>query len=561
MKSLVLLFVAVFSLNGFSGENPYLLFRDINKSLSTLDLSYQNKALDKAAKIEAGFENYKVIKSLQTRLRAFSNEINNDVIDRINRNVAIIGQDLTIIHKSVKYFLHLSSRMLNLSAAFTPDEIKKLDETLITADSLESRENLLWYTIQLSVINDYLLGYRKWMTNQKFRRLVNAEDSSYDIKKKELKKYIHSLLTRNHQGMLHEAALGYDNFPTWRGRHRSRNTLFSTLEKEIETQKAKAFVSTKKPAKKLRKELRKAYRKDGFKNFWQFSLHHISGFIGNIAGAIKWRKGWLYKRPEINKEIYAHLEPLDMITEKTPFILTDSLIPGHFGHNAIWLGTKEQLIAYGLWDHPRIKPVQHLIEQGKSIIESDRKDTHLKSIEEFMKVDEFAIMRNKKIFTKYKSDVEKVYDVALSQLGKTYDFNFDVETTDKLVCSELLYQSFGHVAWPTENYIGRTTISPDNVGELLLYGKTPNKLVYYVAAHERDDLVRKDLKNMGTDMGYRFNEERSTPDYPYFEKPKKKCRKIIKEEKLWRNCSTEWTHNIYKEPVRREFPDLGEINL
>lgn len=559
MKSVIILFIALFSTSLLSAENPYLLFRDIDKNLSTLE--FNNKSLSDEQKIENAYEAFIKIKSLQDRLRTFSEELNIDVIDRINREVAIIGQDLTIMHKSVKYFLHLNSRLLALSAPLTPKEIKDIDETLITTNEIESRRNILWFAIQLTVLDDYLLGYRNWMKNQKFRRIVNAEDSSYKIKRSELKKYIQSILSKKHQKMLNRASKGFDNFPTWRNRHRSRNTDFAKIEKDILNIQAKGFVSSKSPAKDLRKELRKAYRKDGFKNFLTFSLHHISGFVGNIAGAIKWRKGWLYKREEVNNEIYSHLEPLDMITEKTPFILTDTLIPGHFGHNAIWLGTKEQLIAYGLWDHPSIKPVQHMIEKGYSIIESDRTDTHLRRLEDFMKVDEFAIMRNKKIFKKNKSEVDKVYEVALSQLGKTYDFNFDVETTDKLVCSELLYQSFGHVAWPTEKYIGRTTISPDNVGELLLYGNAPNELIYYIAAYKKGDLINKDLKNMGNDMGYRYNSERSTPELPYFEKPIKKCRKMLKENKLWRSCQTVWTQNVYKAPVPRNFPDLGELDL
>jgi hypothetical protein len=560
MKAVIILFIAIVSTSLMSAENPYLLFRDIDKDLSALNIG-SRKSLSKEQNLDNAYQAFQKIKGLQNRLRSFSNELNVDVIDRINRDVAIIGQDLTIMHKSVKYFLHLNSRLLAISAPFSPAKINDLDETLITTDEVKSRQNILWFAIQLSVLDDYLLGYRQWMNNQKFRRIVNAEDSSYKIKRSELKKYIQSLLSKKHQKMLWSASEGFDNFPTWRSRHRTRSSQFAKIEKEVLGLSSKVFVSSKDPARKLRKELRKAYRKDGFKDFLTFSLHHISGFVGNIAGAIKWRKGWLYKREKVNNEIYSHLEPLDMITEKTPFILTDTLIPGHFGHNAIWLGTKEQLIAYGLWNHPSIKPVQHMIEKGYSIIESDRTDTHLRRLEEFMKVDEFAIMRNKNIFTKNKEEVEEVYEVALSQLGKTYDFNFDVETTDKLVCSELLYQSFGHVAWPTEKYVGRTTISPDNVGELLLYGKAPNKLVYYIAAYKRDDLVRKDLRNMGIDMGYRLNAERSTPELPYFEKPVKKCRKLIKNEKLWRSCQTEWTHSIYKAPALREFPDLSENNL
>ncbi|MCM8528789.1 MAG: hypothetical protein NE327_19860, partial [Lentisphaeraceae bacterium] len=49
------------------------------------------------------------------------------------------------------------------------------------------------------------------------------------------------------------------------------------------------------------------------------------------------------------------------------------------------------------------------------------------------------------------------------QLGKEYDFNFDVETIDKIVCSELVYQVFTDIKWPTEKALGRHTISPDNV--------------------------------------------------------------------------------------------------
>lgn len=561
MKGLIFVFIFLTSFNTFAGENPHLLFRDINKTLGSLDYSFQEKNSTREEKITAALTNYKSIKKLQERLRTFSDKLNNDVIDRINRGVAIIGQDLTIIHKSVQYYMHLSSRMLSLSAPFTPRELKNIDQTLITSNALESRENLLWYAIQLNVVDDYLQGYRKWMKNQKFRRMVNAEDISYKIKKNALRKYIHSLMTRKHQEILEKASDGFDDYPTWRNTHRGRSTTFASLEKEITSLEAKDFVSNKENAKRLRRELRKGYRKDRFKNFWSFSIHHISGLIGNMAGAIKWRKGWLFKRDKVNKEIYAHLEPLDMITEKTPFILTDTLIPGHFGHNAIWLGTKEQLIAYDLWDHPRIKPLQDLIEQGYSIIESDRTDTHLKRLEDFMNADEFAIMRNKKILSKNKKEIDKVYDVAIRQLGKTYDFNFDVETTDKLVCSELLYQAFGNIAWPTEKYVGRTTISPDNVGELLLYGNSPNKLVYYIAAYKKGDLVRKDLQNMGSDLGYRFNKERSSSEYPYFEKPQKKCRKLLKGGKLWRSCGTEWKHYIYKAPVSRNFPDFEGLSL
>jgi len=59
--------------------------------------------------------------------------------------------------------------------------------------------------------------------------------------------------------------------------------------------------------------------------------------------------------------------------------------------------------------------------------------------------------------------VERII-LSLRQVGKDYDFNFDVETTDKIVCSELIYT--GH------------TISPDHVAEKTL-NNGPLKLVTF----------------------------------------------------------------------------------
>ena len=68
--------------------------------------------------------------------------------------------------------------------------------------------------------------------------------------------------------------------------------------------------------------------------------------------------------------------------------------------------------------------------------------------------------------------------MAFRQLGKKYDFNFDVDTTDKIVCSELAYISFPSVDWPTEKTLGRHSISPDNVAQLA-WNNVPLKLVMF----------------------------------------------------------------------------------
>ena len=93
----------------------------------------------------------------------------------------------------------------------------------------------------------------------------------------------------------------------------------------------------------------------------------------------------------------------------------------------------------------------------------------------------------------------------MAQHGKTYDFNFDVETTDKLVCSELLYQTYGDVIWPTERYLGRYTISPDNVAEIIAQKSTPFELIYSLERLEDKTEIVKDTVVLAKDLGYSFN--------------------------------------------------------
>ena len=103
----------------------------------------------------------------------------------------------------------------------------------------------------------------------------------------------------------------------------------------------------------------------------------ISGLAGNLAGSVRWRKGHLYKNQSAIKKAKSNLIPMDIIIEKSPFILTDKFIPGHFGHIAIYLGTKEQLLDANIWDHPSILPFQEEIIKGKVILEAVRSGVRL----------------------------------------------------------------------------------------------------------------------------------------------------------------------------------------
>ena len=214
---------------------------------------------------------------------------------------------------------------------------------------------------------------------------------------------------------------------------------------------------------------------DFFTTLLRGASYNISKFFGNTAGLFESRKGYLSEMSAHSlNELESRLRPLDILLEKTPFRLTDQFIPGHWGHVAIWIGTEEDLRAAGIWDmlddiyhvakqvHGYDGPsFQTLVQQGHYIIEALRVGVKLSTLSDFLNIDDFAAIRP----TGLNDESIKEYLInAFIQIGKDYDFNFDVESNDTIVCSELAYVVFDSgYNWPTGIQLGRYTITPDNI--------------------------------------------------------------------------------------------------
>ncbi len=193
-----------------------------------------------------------------------------------------------------------------------------------------------------------------------------------------------------------------------------------------------------------------------------FVTYLTSKLFGNSVGMVEMRKGKLIKMsPEEQAQVISELQPLDLLLERTPFRLTSKFIPGYYGHVAVWVGTEEQLKELGVWDHPSVKPYQQAVRDGRRIIEALRSGVEINTFEHFLNIDDLLAMRIKSPLT---LEQKRSYLImAFEQLGKEYDFNFDVETEDRIVCSELAYVVYQDTDWQTERMLGRATISPDNV--------------------------------------------------------------------------------------------------
>lgn len=208
-----------------------------------------------------------------------------------------------------------------------------------------------------------------------------------------------------------------------------------------------------------------------------FFTYSSSKFFGNTVGLVSFRKGLMTKLPaDETASMKLAMQPLDILLEKTPFRLTDQFIPGFYGHVAIWAGTEFELKALGVWDHPTVVPYHEKIRTGHFIIEALRPGVQINTLDHFLNIDDMLVLRDESLTKEQKKEF---LIRAFAQIGKDYDFNFDVETDKKIVCSEIVYVVFHNIDWPTEKALGRHTISPDHVASKVFDGTNLKPVLMY----------------------------------------------------------------------------------
>jgi hypothetical protein len=192
----------------------------------------------------------------------------------------------------------------------------------------------------------------------------------------------------------------------------------------------------------------------------------VSTWIGDTR-LVQWEP--LIRREQIS-EMQPQLAPGDILLERRNWFLSNAFLPGFWPHGALYIGRPEDLEKLGLlqrgggtWtsDHPTIR--KHLAEylrlapdgQAHTVIESVSEGVILNSLQESMHADYVAALRPRL------TDAQKAEAIlrAFEHVGKPYDFEFDFFTSDKLVCTELVYRAYeGLIHFELVKVAGRMTL-------------------------------------------------------------------------------------------------------
>jgi hypothetical protein len=389
--------------------------------------------------------------------------------ERIRRGKPLSGEDLDILNSGAAAHLRLREKLYEVAEAHECwlDAGGPAGALLTPEDRLKGV--MLSLSAALTLYDNYLLAISLYEEDTKLRRFLNHRDTGYGIGRAELAKVTAQYASVENRERVRRAVRWYERERERLGPALAADPEAAYLDLLIQQSPSYAAVRGFAPLTVLARnvEFLGDVTRDGLASMRQEGMNLFSMFFGNTVGLVESRKGKLYGRPDVARALQGELRAGDILVEKTPFRLTDKLIPGYWGHAAVWIGTEEELKALGIWDDPVVRKRRGAIRKGQGVVEALRSGVEMDPLDRFLNIDDMAVLRDRELTD---GERAKVVVRTLRQVGKAYDFNFDVETTDKIVCSELVYVTHTRIDWPTGKTLGRATISPDNVAAKALDG-------------------------------------------------------------------------------------------
>lgn len=532
--------------------------------LGAIKISKKNPLQD----IDQNVSNFHELIYLYKSFEGYETELATKILEKLQNRNTLSGNDLYLIKRTFQTYYKFNLKILEFANLY------QFKSTSITKSLLAGRTkvsvlkaHLIWLTANTAIM-EHTEAIHKilYLTDSEFRRIFKGTFTPSELSLedkttiKQLTEQINELVETLENPrfakqiiLVRETALEIKNLL-------GSDEAAISLVDGLQTNK----VATDLAQGKKKFKLQIFGISDAVVSVFNKITNFLSGFFGNIAGSIRTRKGYLFENEPAIEIAKNSLRPMDIILEKSPFVLTDKLIPGHYGHVAIYLGTKAQLEEIGMWNHPDIIPHQEEIEAGNTILEAVRPGVRLNSVEGFMNIDEFTIMR-KVDGLQSSAQVSEQISRGIDQLGKDYDFNFDISTLDKIVCSELIYIVFGHVNWPTQYRLGRPTITPDDIGETLFMKNTRFKMTDYVVSTERHRIEMSNINKLADIYDYELRKENGDPmEDPKdpsnsFWKKETKCYKVSEEKGPTSQSSgifSRFCKTTYKEFYYEEQPGL-----
>lgn len=163
--------------------------------------------------------------------------------------------------------------------------------------------------------------------------------------------------------------------------------------------------------------------------------------------------------PDVLQTIARFLQCGDVLVTRHDKALTNLFIPGYWPHAALYIGTPAQ--------RARINVKTDLANatlalDGICVLEALKDGAQLRPLSETLAVDSFVVLRPRLSPSSIARSIER----AVAHEGKMYNFDFDFFSSDRLVCTEVIYRAYDgleDLRFPLQERVGRKTLSAEDL--------------------------------------------------------------------------------------------------
>jgi uncharacterized protein YycO len=397
-------------------------------------------------------------------LRAETIKVGMAIKVKLDRGKPLSGDDIALINTGINEHLALRKELLAVAEAhecWQDGTDKELTRKGITPET-RFKGVMLSLSSAMLLYDNYLLAISLFEGDGKLRRILNERDPGYAVTSAALARVTLNYNSISNRARVRKAIKYYE---------KESEHFQATLAKNPEVDYLSLLIAQS-PSFSMVKKWSPYYvinRKIGFLSgvttdtmtgLEREGVSLFSMVFGNAVGLVETRKGKLYEKQDVLTDVRGNLKAGDILLEKTPFRLTDKLIPGYWGHAAVWIGSEDELKELGIWGNPVVARYRDEIREGRLVVEALRSGVEMNTLTHFLNIDSIGILRKPDLSREARANA---IIQALRQVGKPYDFNFDVESKERVYCSKLVYLTYSGIDWPTKRSLGRTTFTPDDV--------------------------------------------------------------------------------------------------
>jgi hypothetical protein len=171
---------------------------------------------------------------------------------------------------------------------------------------------------------------------------------------------------------------------------------------------------------------------------------------------------------DVLSSIAEFLQPGDVIVTRHAKALTNLFIPGFWPHAALYIGTQEQRESTNIETTPAVK---RLWGDDICVLEARKDGVRLRPLSDTLAVDTFVVLRPNLGPDSIRQAIER----ALLHQGKMYNFDFDFFSSDRIVCTEVIYRAYDGIEdlrFPLNERAGRKTLTAEDLLDFALDTQT-----------------------------------------------------------------------------------------